>query len=274
MPSVASRVATVPDTLPAVSKLYTTEAALYDLAFDWDVDDEVDWLVERLGSDCSPVLEPACGSGRMLAAFARRGIQAVGLDVSSQMLAIAEERLRPFGGRAHVVRADVATFDLGAEFGGAMCPIGSLALLTDESDAVAHLARVAAHLRPGSRYFVQLELRLPDDPWRGVAASDWEAERDGVRVHARWDVQSIDLDACLETHRSRLEVFSGPEIGRVHQECHVVAAWTPGRWRTAVARTPFAYRAVWDGDQPGYPERAVGSTGRLLWHELVNRGLA
>ena len=251
-----------------------SEAALYDLAFDWDVDDEVDWLLERLGPDCSPVLEPACGSGRMLAAFARRGIRAVGLDLSPQMLAIAEEQLQPFGGLVRAVRADMARFNLGAEFGGAVCPIDSLALLTDESDAVAHLACVAAHLRPGSRYLVQLELRTLDDPWRGVEGSDWEAERNGVRVHVGWEVESIDLDAGLETHRSRIEILAGPEAGRVHEERHVVAAWTPERWQTAIARTPFAYRAVWDGDRPGYPERAVGSAGRLLWHELVNGGLA
>ncbi len=52
-----------------VTRLYSDDAELYDIAFDWDLSAEVDWLVERLGRPRS-VLEPGCGSGRMLAALA------------------------------------------------------------------------------------------------------------------------------------------------------------------------------------------------------------
>lgn len=53
-----------------VAKLYTDDAELYDIAFDWDVGGEVEWLLERLGPGCGSVFEPGCGSGRMLDAFA------------------------------------------------------------------------------------------------------------------------------------------------------------------------------------------------------------
>jgi hypothetical protein len=58
-----------------MARLYTDDAELYDIAFDWDVSDEVEWLLERLGAECRSVLEPGCGSGRMLDALARRGIR-------------------------------------------------------------------------------------------------------------------------------------------------------------------------------------------------------
>jgi SAM-dependent methyltransferase len=83
-----------------VTRIYGEEAELYDIAFDWDVDDEVDWLLERLGSPVS-VLEPGCGSGRMLEALVRRGVDAVGIDLSPEMLAIAERRA-PGRLRAHL----------------------------------------------------------------------------------------------------------------------------------------------------------------------------
>jgi hypothetical protein len=54
-----------------VTKLYEDDAELYDIAFDWDISDEADWLVERL--EATTVLEPGCGSGRMLEALADRG---------------------------------------------------------------------------------------------------------------------------------------------------------------------------------------------------------
>jgi SAM-dependent methyltransferase len=59
-----------------VTRLYEDDAELYDIAFDWDISDEADWLVERL--QATTVLEPGCGAGRMLEALADRGYQVVG----------------------------------------------------------------------------------------------------------------------------------------------------------------------------------------------------
>ena len=53
-----------------ITRLYTDDAELYDIAFEWDIEEEVGWLLERLGSPRS-VLEPGCGSGRMLEPLAR-----------------------------------------------------------------------------------------------------------------------------------------------------------------------------------------------------------
>jgi SAM-dependent methyltransferase len=74
--------------------LYTVEADLYDVAFSWDTSGDIEWFLGRLGGDCAPVLEPACGSGRFLVGFGERGIEAVGIDSSRPMVRLAEQRLR------------------------------------------------------------------------------------------------------------------------------------------------------------------------------------
>lgn len=250
------------------SRLYTTQAKLYDIAFSWDTSEEVEWLLERLGSDCAPILEPACGSGRMLAAFAERGVEAIGIDISPSMVALARERLSSPGLPADALVADMTCFDLGRTFGGAVCPIDSLACLEDPASVVKHLDCMAAHLRSGSRYLIQLEMRDPDDPWAGVRPSIWEAERGDIRLRITWQVEEIDLDEGIELQRSQVEIVAGPDRGRVLEEVHRMAAWTPERWITALAETAFTYLAVYDGDQPRYPRRALGQAGRLLWHEL------
>ena len=71
------------------------DAWLYDAAFGWDISDEVAWLSQQLGG--GPVLEPACGSGRMLIALARAGIPAAGFDRSEAMLDRARRRFRDEG---------------------------------------------------------------------------------------------------------------------------------------------------------------------------------
>ena len=249
--------------------LYTDEALLYDIAFSWDTSEEVGWLVERLGDGCAPVLEPACGSGRFLVGFGRHGIEAVGIDNSRAMVRLARERLRSANVPGAAVLADMTDFDLGRKFGGAVCPIDSLACLQGRMEVVRHLRCMAGHLRRASRYLVQLELRDPTDPWRGVEPSVWECEQDGVRVRTDWRVEEIDLQAGVELQRATIECRSGPDRGRVFEEVHRMAAWTPERWAEVTSETPFRYVAVYDGDEDHRPERPLGTSGRLLWHELV-----
>lgn len=249
-----------------LSRLYTTQAELYDIAFSWDTSEEVDWLLQRLGRDCAPLLEPACGSGRMLAAFAERGVEAVGIDLSPTMVEIARKRLGSLP--ANALEADMTDFDLGRTFGGAICPIDSLALLEEPDLTLKHLNCMASHLRPGSRYLIQLEMRDPGDPWAGVEPSLWEEERGEVQLRITWTVEEIDLRKGIELQRSRIEVVGGPERGRIIEEVHRLAAWTPERWVGTVAETPFAYLAVYDGGRDDYPRRPLGRPGTLLWHEL------
>ena len=65
-----------------MTDLYERHADLYALAFDWDIEGEVDWLLGRLGPDCRSVLEPGCGSDRVLEALVRRDVEVVGIDRS------------------------------------------------------------------------------------------------------------------------------------------------------------------------------------------------
>ena len=72
--------------------IYGSNVELYDIAFDWDLTDEVTWLLTRLGDKCETVLEPGCGSGRMVKAFAERGVSITGIDISAQAVAFARSR--------------------------------------------------------------------------------------------------------------------------------------------------------------------------------------
>ncbi len=62
-----------------MTRIYSEEAELYDIAFDWDLSEEADWLVQRLGRTCLSVPEPGCGTGRLLEAFAQRGLAVAGI---------------------------------------------------------------------------------------------------------------------------------------------------------------------------------------------------
>jgi SAM-dependent methyltransferase len=109
--------------------LYRSNVELYDIAFDWDINDEVDWLLNRLGSKCHAILEPGCGSGRMLKVFAQKGIEVVGLDSSTEAISLAQKRITNMP-NASAILGDMTKFDLGRMFDGAICPINTLSILS------------------------------------------------------------------------------------------------------------------------------------------------
>jgi SAM-dependent methyltransferase len=250
-----------------VTRIYSTEAELYDIAFGWDLSSEAEWIVERLGSACRSVLEPGCGTGRMLEALARLGLEAVGLELSEAMATYARERLAGAGAAADVVLADMADFDLGRRFDGAVCPISTVSLLSPERFA-QHLEAMAHHLRPDGRYLVQQGLVGDEaDFWR----SEWEAERDGVRLGIVWEAIDCDTAGLRERSRSRVEVLAGPRAGEVVEDLHENTFWTIAAWLEAVAASPFALVGCYDGARPDRPPVPIEHGGGYLWHELAVR---
>ena len=246
-----------------MTKLYTDDAELYDIAFDWDVTSEVEWLLDRLGPDCRSLFEPGCGSGRMLEAFSSRGLEVVGLDSSPAMVSLARERLR---GRGTVHLGDMTDFHLGRSFDGAVAPINTLLHLTP-AELQCHLGVMAAHLEPGGGYLVQLGLVDPDqnEPFAG---SHWDARRGETHLRIDWTDEELDLAGGRSLQRSRIQVLQGPRAGEVIEEVHEMSAWTPDAWHSAIARTPFVAIAAYDGAQEGWPKVDRKTTGGLLWHEL------
>jgi SAM-dependent methyltransferase len=248
-----------------VTRLYEDDAELYDIAFDWDISEEVDWLVERL--QATIVLEPGCGSGRMLEALADRGCQVAGIDRSPRMVEFSRRRL---GTRGDVFEADMTHFELGRKFDGAVCPINTLLHLSP-AELGRHLDRMAEHLEPRTRYLVQVGLVEPGE--EPIAGSHWEASRGDTTLRVDWVDEELDLVRGTSRQRSRIEVLSGPRAGEVVEEVHEMTAWTPATWSAAIAASPFDEVATYDGGRKGHwPRVDASATGGLLWHELASRG--
>lgn len=127
----------------------------YDLFFT-DAEADVLFYVAEAQRAEPPVLELACGTGRVLIPVAQAGVEVVGLDLSPAMLAHARRKVAalPPEVRARITlqEADMRTFSLPHRFGLIYCPFRAfLALLTVE-DQLAALERIRLHLKPGGRF--------------------------------------------------------------------------------------------------------------------------
>ena len=246
-----------------MTRLYEDDAELYDIAFDWDISAETDWLVEKL--EATTVLEPGCGGGRMLEALADRGCRVVGIDRSPGMVEISRRRL---GTRGQVFEADMTHFDLGRTFDGAVCPINTLLHLSPP-ELGRHLHWMARHLEHRARYLVQVGLvEANQEPFAG---SHWEASRGETSLKVDWVDEELDVVQGVSRQRSRIEVLAGPRAGEVVEEVHEMTAWTPATWAEAIETSPFDLVATYDGGMKGeWPRVDATATGGLLWHELVS----
>ncbi len=163
-----------------------------------------------------------------------------------------------------MVQADMTDFDLGRTFDGAVCPVNTLMHLPREALG-PHLVAMARALVPGARYLVQLGFRGGDDP----PVSLWKAERGGVQLRITWEPEARDDERGVETHRSTVEILTGPRAGELHEELHEMTFWSHDAWRAEIEAAGFEWAAVYDGVEAGRPCTGFDATGGLLWHELV-----
>jgi ubiquinone/menaquinone biosynthesis C-methylase UbiE len=133
-------------------------AETYDTVVpDWP--GEIDFyreLAAEAGSRGQAVLEMACGTGRVALRLAQDGINVVGLDLSSAMLSVAQEKSI---GMANIrwVQNDMRSFDLGETFGLAIIPGHSFQNILTPEDQVATLKSIKRHLVPGGTLVVHLD---------------------------------------------------------------------------------------------------------------------
>ncbi|HEX6386700.1 MAG TPA: class I SAM-dependent methyltransferase [Anaerolineae bacterium] len=111
----------------------------------------------------SPILELACGTGRLLIPLAKAGFQMVGLDFSPNMLLRCQRKVEEnnLSNRVHLMMANMAHFDLPRkDFALAYIPVRSFMHLFTQADQLSCLQRVHDHLRPGG--YLIVDVYAPD----------------------------------------------------------------------------------------------------------------
>jgi SAM-dependent methyltransferase len=140
---------------------YDVYARFYDLHFG-DVDTDLFMIEQFAARYGSPILELACGTGRVLLPLARQGYQVTGVDVSPGMLEVARRKIAAenLTNRITLVEQDMRELDLDARFNLAFVAVNSFMHLLNTDDQLAALTRIRHHLNPGG--LLLLDLFNPD----------------------------------------------------------------------------------------------------------------
>jgi SAM-dependent methyltransferase len=131
----------------------------YDLAFGISGEAEVAWYLAKARAFGGPVLDLACGTGRLALILAREGFRVTAIDQSAGMLCLFQDKLAAQPAevkqRIRIDNQAMSDFTLPDQFNTILCCDAFFHNLTvqDEMDC---LSRVAAHLAPGGRFAFNL----------------------------------------------------------------------------------------------------------------------
>jgi SAM-dependent methyltransferase len=139
------------------------EPAWYDLLHQEGTEEEAAMVLDLFslhGNGGKDVLEPACGTGRLLAAFTKKGFRVTGYDINAKALAFARKKNR----RARLIKSGMTAFCEPNSFDLAFNLLGTFRHLERDKEALRHLELTARSLRKGGIYIVQLDLSDYEHP--------------------------------------------------------------------------------------------------------------
>jgi SAM-dependent methyltransferase len=146
--------------------VYEKSARIYDLLYvgsgikDYPTESEE---LHRIIHDQCPtahnLLDVACGTGAHLVEL-KRWYSVAGVDVSRDMLAVAQSRLPG----VPLQLADMRTLDLGKTFDAVTCLFSSIGYITEPAEIRSTITRLAEHVAPGGVLILDGWVR--PDRWR------------------------------------------------------------------------------------------------------------
>lgn len=191
----------------SVSEFYAQTYA--DSVSDWP--GEMDFyhhFASEVKAKGAALLEVACGTGRVAIRLAQEGVETVGLDLSPNMLAIAQEKSSGLK-NIRFVEANMCDFDLSEMFGLVIIPGHSFQNLNTAAEQVACLECIYRHLLPGGRLVVHLDHQEFD--WLGELvgekggvfepAEQFEHPQTGQHIHTlrAWEYEPATQTAVCTT---------------------------------------------------------------------------
>jgi SAM-dependent methyltransferase len=134
------------------------------------LDGDVEFYLKHARQAGGPVLDLACGTGRVAFPLAAAGFDVTGLDSAPGMLAIARAKRRTAGLKnIRFVRGNMARFDLRRRFGFVFIAYRAFQHLLTPKEQRSSLMCIRSHMRKGGRLVAhlfdpRLEFCVPDSP--------------------------------------------------------------------------------------------------------------
>ena len=130
--------------------------------------DDIPFYIQQAKKHGDPVLELACGTGRVTIPLAESGINITGIDISESMLSHAQAKTKKKKVTIEWIKADCRDFKLNEKFNLIIFPFNTIAILEDLKSVESCFLCVRNHLNDNGRFIIdffnpQLDM-LTKDP--------------------------------------------------------------------------------------------------------------
>lgn len=217
-------------------------AAFYEATHDGDVGDESFYLGAAVEAD-GPVLEAACGTGRLYLELLDHGVDADGFDVSRPMLNVLREKAAVEGLTPSVWQADLRTVRVDRTYARVVVPYNSICNLQGVDDQVTALESLYELLAPGGRLL--FDAYVPRYDVIADSFGEWQSpkkfEYEGTPLVGR--TRATLADQVEGTYRTEHEIRT-PDDELVTRESFVVSHLPPQQVELLARHSSFSQWSV------------------------------
>ena len=97
----------------------------------------LDLFITKNYSNAESVLELACGTGNITSRLAQKNYRIDAVDLSEEMLTIAQEKLKNNMGKVRFIHSDMLELDLNKKYDVVLCLCDGINYITDHQDDIA-----------------------------------------------------------------------------------------------------------------------------------------
>lgn len=142
--------------------IYALRAQTIDYFFP-DREEEIDFWLDLSQEYGEKILHLMCGTAEISIGLAKRGCNVTALDLTEDMLYVAEDKLEEEDDiPLELVNDDARYFDLDKKFDFSFISTGDFHHFRDRDDIDSFLAKTYAHLKPGGALALEL-FQLPEE---------------------------------------------------------------------------------------------------------------
>lgn len=185
------------------------DGALYDLVCG-GIDFDLAFYLGLAKAARGPVLDVACGTGRILLPCLQAGVDIEGVDLFAPMLARLREKASALGLNPTLHQANMAGFQLARRFALVLIPFNAFPHNLTTDDQLACLRSCHDHLQPGG--LLVFDTCFPGQAWIGAPSGTRHLEGEfphpetGLPVRM-WDTRTFDRVKQLQHSFNEIEML-------------------------------------------------------------------
>lgn len=231
--------------------MYQEFAGIYDYMMSETPYDE--WF-ERLhrfmtmcGKTSGHLCELGCGTGEMSSRFAQEGYEVTGIDLSPDMLALAEQK-RPAGGQLLYLEQDMTDFSLHKLADVVLCICDSANYLLEEAQLMAMFSSVYENLQQDGIFIMDFKTEYC---FSEILGNEVRIE-DEENYTVIWD-NMYDLETHINEYMLTMFVRGDDESYKRFDECHRQRAYGMQRIHELLGETGWIVTECYGADMAHAP---------------------